>query len=161
MFKVLNLNTNRTDLIGRPIDKLTKGPVDGRSVKMTNYFLRPGDNGEYWYDFGDRWEHKVVLEKILPADEDKCYPVCINGKRACPPEDSGGTDGYDVLLEILKNKNHPEYVSRCKWLKEQHNCTDFASETFKPVNVHFRPTEQRKYPFNNTAEARFYDCIQM
>lgn len=161
MFKLHNHKTKRTDFIGRPFETLTKGPVDGRAAMMTNYFTKPGDMAEYWYDFGDRWEHKVVLEKIVPADADKCYPVCINGKRACPPEDCGGTDGYDELLRLIKNKTHPNYAERMKWLKDAHNLTGLEPAKFHPADVHFRPSELRKYPFNNTAEAGFYDCIQM
>lgn len=162
MFKALNLNTKKIDFIGRPIEKLEKGPADSSSRNIVNYFMKPGDSAEYWYDFGDRWEHKVVLQKILPFDEDKCYPACIGGKRACPPEDSGGTDGYNQLLEIIKNKKHPEYASRWKWLKETHNCTDFDPEKFQPIDVDFSPSELRKSNYyNNAAEARFYDCIQM
>lgn len=44
----------------------------------------------YLYDFGDSWKHSIVVEKILEKDESKRYPVCIAGKRACPPEDCGG-----------------------------------------------------------------------
>lgn len=148
-------------MVGRPIDETTKGPVVGKSVQMTTYFMKPGDQAEYWYDFGDRWEHSVVLEKILPVVEDKCYPVCVNGERACPPEDSGGTDGYYQLLEILKDQKHPQHASRWKWLKDTSKCMDFEANEFEPGDVHFRPSELRKYPFHNVAEARFYDCIQM
>lgn len=44
----------------------------------------------YKYDFGDSWEHQILVEKILPAEEGAPYPLCITGKRACPPEDVGG-----------------------------------------------------------------------
>lgn len=65
VFKVLNPKTRRMDFIGRPIEKLTKGPVDGRSVKITDFFVKPGNSSEYWYDFGDRWEHKDGNTKKL------------------------------------------------------------------------------------------------
>jgi hypothetical protein len=40
----------------------------------------------YEYDFGDSWEHELLVEKLLPLDEGKRYPVCLTGKRACPPK---------------------------------------------------------------------------
>lgn len=160
MFKVLNLKTKKTEFIGRPIENRKKGPTDGNAVPLTNYFMKPGDTAEYWYDFGDRWEHKVVLQKIRPAENGIRYPVCIDGKMACPPEDCGGTDGYNKIVEVLKNKHHPEYVGTVNWLKTVQNRTKLDVE-FRPGNVRFRTKEQRKYTFNNPCEANFYDCIQM
>ncbi len=56
----------------------------------------------YTYDFGDDWCHEIVLEKILPAENKTKYPICIGGKRACPPEDCGGFPGY---LEICSGES--------------------------------------------------------
>jgi len=55
----------------------------------------------YEYDFGDGWLHEVLLQKILPAEDGVRYPICIEGKHASPPEDSGGPPGYCDLLEAL------------------------------------------------------------
>lgn len=88
----------------------------------------------YIYDFGDNWEHNIVVEKILKKDETQKYPVCIAGKRACPPEDSGGVWGYAELLKIKKDKNHPEYQEKIVgWLGE-----DFGPEKFdlNEINKH-------------------------
>ncbi len=57
---------------------------------IAGYFTMEKQSAEYTYDFGDDWKHKVLLEKILPKDEDATYPVCIKRKRACPPGDCGG-----------------------------------------------------------------------
>jgi len=80
---------------------------------------------KYEYDFGDSWEHKVVLEKILPYENDKQLPRCIKGKRACPPEDCGGIWGYEELLGVLKDPEDPEYEDTVEWLGD-----DFDSEAF-------------------------------
>ena len=56
------------------------------------------------YDFGDYWEHEILVEKILPLEKGTHYPVCVTGKRACPPEDCGGATGYEELLEILRTR---------------------------------------------------------
>jgi DNA-directed RNA polymerase subunit F len=56
----------------------------------------------YQYDFGDTWMHSVRIEKELEADPEVDYPVCVGGKRACPPEDCGGLYGY---REILRKRN--------------------------------------------------------
>jgi hypothetical protein len=79
----------------------------------------------YEYDFGDSWEHEVILEKILPFDEKMKYPVCLAGEMNCPPEDCGGIWGYADMLEIVKQPDHEEYESYMEWLGD-----DFAPEDF-------------------------------
>ena len=81
----------------------------------------------YTYDFGDNWEHALVIEKSLPAVEALSRPVCTAGKRRCPPEDSGGPWGYCELLEVLADPAHPEHAERCEWLGE-----DFDPDDFNP-----------------------------
>ena len=71
----------------------------------------------YEYDFGDSWEHEITVEKILPPDAAvSTVALCLEGARACPPEDCGGVWGYDNLLKILKNRKHPEHKSMLEWL---------------------------------------------
>jgi len=70
----------------------------------------------YEYDFGDGWQHEVLVEKILPADASFKHPVCLGGERACPPEDCGGLGGYYNLLEILANRKHPEHEDMKEWI---------------------------------------------
>lgn len=72
----------------------------------------------YTYDFGDSWEHSVVIEKAKPATLDIACPVCVGGKRACPPEDSGGPWGYHQLLEVLADPDHPDYAEQREWVGE-------------------------------------------
>jgi Plasmid pRiA4b ORF-3-like protein len=70
----------------------------------------------YEYDFGDGWEHEILVEKVLPADPATPYPVCVAGARACPPEDCGGVWGYADLLETIKNPDDPEHQEMLEWL---------------------------------------------
>ncbi|RUT03794.1 plasmid pRiA4b ORF-3 family protein [Dulcicalothrix desertica PCC 7102] len=71
----------------------------------------------YTYDFGDSWEHEILVEKILPSAPDTRYPVCVTGKRACPPEDCGGAWGYAELLSTLNDPENAEYEERMEWLE--------------------------------------------
>src|SRR4051794_30650690 len=66
----------------------------------------------YTYDFGDDWEHSVAFEKSEAAVEGLSYPVCITGKRHCPPEDCGGVWGYRELLAALDDPEHTEQRDR-------------------------------------------------
>jgi len=70
----------------------------------------------YVYDFGDHWEHEIVVEKILPLADGVRYPVCLAGQRACPPEDCGGPVGYGELLQALGDPDHPEHDSWTEWV---------------------------------------------
>ena len=70
----------------------------------------------YEYDFGDGWEHKIVVEKILPPNPEFQHPICLDGANACPPEDCGGIGGYYELLDILADPRNPEHESMKEWL---------------------------------------------
>lgn len=75
----------------------------------------------YIYDLGDDWEHEIFVEKILPLSDGVNYPICLTGKRACPPEDCGGVWGYAELLEVLQEPEHPEYETYQDWVGEGFN----------------------------------------
>ena len=70
-------------------------------LKLSSLNLVEGDSLMYEYDFGSSWEHTILIEKILPADSTQQLPICIQGVRACPPEDVGGVRGYQKLVEIV------------------------------------------------------------
>jgi hypothetical protein len=70
----------------------------------------------YEYDFGDSWEHEILVEKVLEAEAGQNYPVCVRGRRACPPEDVGGFWGYAQFLEAMRDPNHPEHQSYTEWI---------------------------------------------
>lgn len=73
---------------------------------------------------------QVLVEKILPREEGVSYPVCLAGRRACPPEDCGGVWGYMELLEVIGNPRHKEYEDMIEWVGE-----DFDPEEFDPEDV--------------------------
>ena len=75
-----------------------------------------GSTISYKYDFGDNWTHDIVVEAVLPPEDGSELPRCTGGRRAAPPEDSGGVWGYAELLEVLADPNDPEYLDRLDWL---------------------------------------------
>lgn len=78
-------------------------PEDAASVRFSNV-AKPGDKITYEYDFGDCWEHSILIEKTVRTDDlSACKAVCVKGKRACPPEDCGGSWGYQHVLEVVAN----------------------------------------------------------
>jgi len=89
---------------------------DSRSVRLSNLVGQGWYRFDYEYDFGDSWRHAVEIENTLPSGEHVRYPRCVDGQRACPPEDCGSIPGYTDLLKIMKNPRHKEYKSMLEWL---------------------------------------------
>jgi hypothetical protein len=88
----------------------------------------------YTYDFGDDWEHDIVLEKILDRDPADQYPRCTGGRRTGPPEDCGGIWGYAELVEVLGDPGHPEHDERLEWLGLQ-DASEFDPAEFDAEGV--------------------------
>ncbi len=70
----------------------------------------------YTYDFGDSWEHTIEVEEVSPAEPKVKYPRCVEGKRACPPEDCGGPWGYPEFLEAIQDPKHEEHEEMLEWV---------------------------------------------
>lgn len=69
----------------------------------------------YEYDFGDGWEHEILFEGRPPLDKSQRYPQCVDGKRACPPEDVGGVWGYQDFLKAIANPKHERHEEFLEW----------------------------------------------
>lgn len=91
------------------------------STKLGKLGLSVKSKFNYTYDFGDDWEHEILVEKIVAKDTGAHYPICLTGKRACPPEDCGGVWGYQSLLDTLSDENNPEYDEMLEWVGENYN----------------------------------------
>ncbi|MBC8185154.1 plasmid pRiA4b ORF-3 family protein [candidate division KSB1 bacterium] len=108
---------------------------------ISKYISLENSKANYTYDFGDNWEHRIKLQKILTREENVTYPRCINGKRACPPEDCGGYWGYEEILQIIKDPNHEQYEETIEWLDGQYD-----PEHFEPDEVFFDdPADRLKF----------------
>ena len=104
---------------------------DERKVRLSAVLGRVGAKMIYTYDMGDSWEHGIVLEMQLPADPKTTYPVCTDGKLACPPEDCGGIPGYYDLLDALAHPSHPRHEELLDWID------DFDPQAFSTDKVNW------------------------
>ena len=107
--------------------------IDERKVRLNQLLVRVGAKIVYTYDFGDSWEHAVVLEKCLLVDPNMNYPACTAGRGACPPEDCGGVGGFYNLLEALQNPRHPEYQELLEWVGGDYNPEKFSIEAINRI----------------------------
>jgi hypothetical protein len=138
-FEVINPKYGEHDLIGMPDGEWDSEEVfSGWKTPIKRYFSLVNKKANYDYDFGDGWRHKILLEKIMPAVPLVEYPICIAGKRACPPEDCGGPWGYQNFLEIIANPKHEEYSSMMEWVGGE-----FHPEIFFVSSVHFDDPKER------------------
>jgi hypothetical protein len=102
--------------------------MDERQVRLHQVLGRVGAKAIYIYDFGDGWEHGMVLEKRLPVDPSLAYPACTGGQRACPPEDCGGIPGFYELLEAIQNPKHERHKELLEWVGEEYDPEGFSTE---------------------------------
>jgi len=138
-FHVTNPSTGQSEEIGVPDEEWASYKIyPGWKKKIARYFSPMNQKALYVYDFGDDWEHHVVLEKILPRDESVSYPRCTAGRRSAPPEDCGGPWGYANLLKILEDRNHEEHEETRKWVGE-----DFDPEYFRKDALLFTDPQKR------------------
>jgi len=101
---------------------------DEKHFKLGKLISAEKERFVYQYDFGDGWEHEILVEKILPIEEDLHYPICLKGNRACPPEDCGGIGGYSDFLEAIEDVKHPEHNDMLEWIGGKFDPEEFDIE---------------------------------
>ncbi len=116
-FETMELKPSSIKYIGIPDEEGYMEVAAGWEEKISDWFFLDNRKAmRYVYDFGDSWNHKITLEKILPKEEKIKYPVCVAGANACPLEDCGGVGGYYDMLEIINDPKHKEYKDTMEWL---------------------------------------------
>lgn len=89
---------------------------NSKTIKLNQLIEGEKASFQYIYDFGDGWQHKIVVEKIFKPEPDVRYPACIGGAMACPPEDCGGIGGYADFLEAISDPDHDEHETMLHWI---------------------------------------------
>lgn len=111
--------------------------VRDERIPLAKLDLTPGTSIRYVHDFGDNWSHEILVEKVLVQDEPNLAPACLDGRRAGPPDDSGGPLGYMHLLAALRNRKHPEHRDLKEWVG-----SDWRPEAFHLDEVNARLRER-------------------
>jgi hypothetical protein len=138
-FRVRDLQSGDVEEIGIP-DPDGFGPdfVAGWERQIADYFRQVGDAAEYEYDFGDGWVHQVTLEAIGNRQVGVKYPRCLDGARACPPEDSGGPPGYAALIEAVAEPSREAHRELVEWAG-----ANFDPGAFDAAKVRFDNPKRR------------------
>ena len=101
--------------------------------RLGDLIKQKGRTFQYLYDFGDGWEHELVLEESRYFNPElRTELACLDGQRACPPEDVGGVPGYFEFLNALKDPNHEEHESYMEW-----SGGSFDRERFDPKSINW------------------------
>ncbi len=116
---------HRGTYYGEPDPEFGMPIVSETKTELGELLERPRDRLIYEYDFGDSWEHEVVLERSGEAEPCVRYPRVVAGKRACPPEEVGGYGGYMEFLEAIRDPYHEEHASWLEWAGGEFDPEDF------------------------------------
>jgi hypothetical protein len=108
------------------------GTLDEARITLSQVVYGENQRFKYEYDFGDSWDHTLLVEKILPPKDGVRYPICLKGKRACPPEDVGGVWGYENFLEAIRDPKHDEHEEYLTWVGGEFDPEAFDFEKVNP-----------------------------
>ncbi|HRX16109.1 MAG TPA: plasmid pRiA4b ORF-3 family protein [Spirochaetota bacterium] len=98
--------------------------------RLGDLIKQNGRGFHYLYDFGDYWEHELVIEHNRYFDPElREEIVCLDGSRSCPPEDVGGVPGYYKFCSAMQNINHEEHNDYMQWFGKDFNREYFDCDT--------------------------------
>jgi hypothetical protein len=89
--------------------------IDAKRMRLSAVLPSVSATLSYVCDYGDNWQHEVLLEGIIMPASDTTYPRCVAGERRCPPENVGGVGGYTKYVEGMADPNHEEHEEVMMW----------------------------------------------
>ena len=134
-----------------PMEQFSSGPLtrSERTTRLFQVLSTPRIKTVYTYDFGDGWEHRIVVEKRLAPEAGRTYPVCVAGERHCPPEDCGGIPGFYNLMEAIADPKQERHDELLDWLGD-----GFAPEAFSVDEVNRRLAPRQRRRRNKTSSGK-------
>lgn len=115
-------------ILGSPDEDIDDLRVDIGNISLRQVLRTPEKSITYHYDLIEKWEVSIVLEKSLPRNISFTNPICTEGERLGPLEDSGGVKGYNELVEILKDKKNPKFDEYSLWVGKNFNPNYFSND---------------------------------
>jgi len=134
----------------------TSGASDEAGVPLNSLISKEGSHLRYAYDLSDNWQHTVKLEKVLPLTDG--FPTCIDGERACPPEDCGGITGYEQILHAMVHPDDADSEELFEWVGEDFDPEYFNREAINALLADFvvipQDEPEREPPVSTTSILR-------
>ena len=113
---------------GTPDPGYPDGTLGEARIRLDRFLVQEGDRIFYEYDFGDGWVHELRLERIIGPVEGDVAVECLEGGRACPPEDVGGPHGYQEFLRAVRDRAHPEHANMLSWIGGAFDSEHFSAK---------------------------------
>ena len=113
-------------IYGVPDPKEESEITDERRTCLQHVAPQTGESFLYTYDVGESWQHQITVEAVLSWTNLLMVPSCLDGKRACPPEDCGGVGGYQRLVDALQQRRHPDHRRLRAWVGPQYDPEIFS-----------------------------------
>ena len=107
--------------------------LDARKIRLKKLIDGGVERLEYIYDFGDNWEHRIVVEEVRDGEADVDYPAFVDGARRAPPEDCGGPPGFMDFLEAVLDVGHPDHSRVLEWYGRPFDLNDIGEGRLRRV----------------------------
>ena len=129
------------------IEELDDGHIiNAKETTLVSLVDKQGEHFKYEYDFGDGWNHTIILEKYESLEPKRQLPFCVSGALKCPPEDCGGIPGFYNFLSVISNKRHPEHRETKEWAGGKFDPTEFdvinINKQLKNIDKYFKSVEE-------------------
>ena len=89
--------------------------TDATATTLSSLVSTGAKQIKYTYDMGDYWQHRIIVEKLMPAEPEARYPQFLGGERRCPPEDCGGFPGYYEFLDNIASRQSKNRKAALDW----------------------------------------------
>lgn len=86
-----------------------------KNIKLKTLLDRGVHDLLYTYDMGDNWEHVVTVEAVEDGEPGTKYPRYVDGERRAPPEDVGGTPGFEAFLDAIAKPRSRDHKEAVQW----------------------------------------------
>ncbi len=120
---------------GMHLDDFAEGELDEKKFTVLKA-VGSERRFRYEYDFGDDWQHQVVVEEVIKVPAELPFAVCLDGQRTCPPEDCGGPYGYANLLNAIEDPGHEEHDEYIEWVGDDFEPEEFDLATTNVILQH-------------------------
>jgi Plasmid pRiA4b ORF-3-like protein len=102
--------------------------TDASELQLSHLLSSGASEIGYLYDMGDNWQHRIIIEKIKPAELETLGPQFLGGERRCPPEDCGGLPGYHEFLREIASRHEEKRKSALAWYGGPYDPEDIGEQ---------------------------------